>query len=65
MPRRRSAAGPPPVRDVGALGMRAFSGVTIGVAGNIIGIRWLLALSALALLAMIFVLLAFTMKARS
>jgi MFS family permease len=48
-----------------ALGMRAFSGVTIGFAGNIIGIHWSLALSALALLAMIFILLAFTVKARS
>ncbi len=47
-----------------ALGMRAFSGVTIGFAGNIIGIHWSLALSALALLAMIFVLLAFTLKAQ-
>jgi MFS family permease len=47
-----------------ALGMRAFSGVTIGVAGNIIGIHRSLALSALALLAMIFVLLAFTVKAQ-
>jgi MFS family permease len=47
-----------------ALGMRAFSGVTIGFAGNIIGIHWSLALSALALLAMIFVLLAFTVKAQ-
>ena len=47
-----------------ALGMRAFSGVTIGFAGNMIGIHWSLALSALALLAMIFVLLAFTVKAR-
>jgi MFS family permease len=48
-----------------ALGMRAFSGVTIGFAGNIIGIHWSLALSALALLAMIFILLGFTVKARS
>jgi MFS family permease len=48
-----------------ALGMRAFSGVTIGFAGNIIGIHWSLAISALALLAMIFILLAFTVKAQS
>ncbi len=47
-----------------ALGMRAFSGVTVGFAGNIIGIHWSLALSALALLAMIFILLAFTVKAQ-
>jgi MFS family permease len=48
-----------------ALGMRAFSGVTIGLVGSFIGIHWSLALSALALLAMIFVLLAFTLKAQS
>jgi MFS family permease len=48
-----------------ALGMRAFSGVTIGFAGNIIGIHWSLAVSALALLAMIFILLAFTVKSQS
>ena len=47
-----------------ALGMRAFSGVTIGLVGNFVGIHWSLALSALALLAMIFVLLAFTVKAQ-
>jgi MFS family permease len=48
-----------------ALGMRAFSGVTIGVVGNFVGIHWSLAASALALLAMILVLLAFTVKAQS
>jgi MFS family permease len=47
-----------------ALGMRAFSGVTIGFAGNVIGIHWSLALSALALLCMTFVLLALTIKSR-
>jgi hypothetical protein len=45
-----------------ALGMRAFSGVTIGIAGNFIGIHWSLALSAMALLVLVFVLLAFTLK---
>jgi MFS family permease len=48
-----------------ALGMRAFSGVTIGMVGNFVGIHWSLAASALALLAMILVLLAFTVKAQS
>jgi MFS family permease len=32
-------------------GMRAFSGVTVGIAGSLIGIHWSLALSAMALLA--------------
>jgi MFS family permease len=44
------------------LGMRAFSGVTIGVVGGLIGIHESLALSALALLAAISVLLAFTLR---
>ncbi|HZI84154.1 MAG TPA: MFS transporter, partial [Casimicrobiaceae bacterium] len=49
--------------QVGALGMRAFSGVTIGVLGGVIGIHRSLALSALALLAVIAGLLAFAMRA--
>jgi MFS family permease len=63
---------PPEVRGrviglygMSALGMRAFSGVTIGIAGNYIGIHWSLALSATALLALVFVLLAFTLKKAS
>jgi MFS family permease len=44
------------------LGMRAFSGVTIGVVGGLIGIHWSLALSALVLLAVIAALLAFTLR---
>jgi len=44
------------------LGMRAFSGVTIGFAGGLIGIHWSLALSALVLLAVIAALLAFTLR---
>jgi MFS family permease len=43
-----------------ALGMRAFSGITIGIAGSLIGIHWSLALSAMALLAAISVLMAFS-----
>jgi MFS family permease len=44
------------------LGMRAFSGVTIGVVGGFIGIHGSLALSALALLAILASLLAFTVR---
>jgi MFS family permease len=46
--------------QMAALGMRAFSGVTIGLAGSLIGIHWSLALSALALFALTSGLLAFT-----
>jgi hypothetical protein len=45
-----------------ALGMRAFSGVTVGIVGGLIGIHWSLALSAMALLAIIAVLLAFSKR---
>jgi MFS family permease len=38
---------------MGALGMRAFSGVTVGVIGGMLGIHWSLALSAGVLLALI------------
>ncbi|MGB5080421.1 MAG: MFS transporter [Burkholderiales bacterium] len=44
------------------LGMRAFSGVTIGVVGGLIGIHGSLAFSALALLAAISALLAYTLR---
>jgi MFS family permease len=40
-----------------ALGMRAFSGVTVGLGGSLIGIHWSLALSAAALLVFTTVLL--------
>jgi MFS family permease len=45
-----------------ALGMRAFSGVTVGIIGGFIGIHWSLALSALVLLVVIAGLLAFTLR---
>ncbi|HET9403614.1 MAG TPA: MFS transporter [Burkholderiales bacterium] len=45
-------------------GLRAFSGITVGLVGSLIGIHWSLALSALALLAVTFVLLAFAMRTR-
>jgi len=44
-------------------GFRAFSGVTVGVLGALIGIHWSLALSALVLLATTIVLLGFSMRA--
>jgi MFS family permease len=47
-----------------AAGMRAFSGVSIGLVGAAIGIHWSLALSAMALLACILGLLAFMNRSR-
>ena len=47
-----------------ALGMRTFSGVTIGVVGGLIGIHWSLLVSALALTTLICVLLAFSLRPR-
>jgi len=49
--------------QVGALGMRAFSGLTVGIVGSLIGIHWSLALSAMALLAVTVGLLAFALPA--
>jgi hypothetical protein len=43
-------------------GMRAFSGVTIGMGGSLVGVHWSLALSALALLAVVIGLLAYDLK---
>jgi MFS family permease len=51
--------------SMASLGMRAFSGVTIGFAGSVIGIHWSLGLSAVALLALTFGLLAFTSRGAS
>jgi len=45
-------------------GLRAFSGVTVGLLGSLIGIHWSLALSALALLTTTLALWAFSMRAR-
>lgn len=42
--------------SMSAFGLRAFSGVTVGVVGGLIGIHWSLALSAMVLLAVIGVL---------
>ena len=38
--------------SMAALGMRAFSGVTVGVLGGMIGVHWSLALSATCLFAL-------------
>jgi MFS family permease len=51
--------------SMSALGLRAFSGITIGVIGGMIGIHWSLALSALALFAIILGLLALSLSSRS
>jgi len=45
--------------SMSAFGLRAFSGVTVGVVGALIGIHWSLALSAMALMAVTIALLAF------
>ena len=42
--------------NMAGLGMRAFSGITVGLAGAAIGIHWSLGLSAAVLLAFLFVL---------
>jgi len=43
-------------------GLRAFSGVTVGAGGALIGVHWSLALSAMVLLATMMVLLAFAQR---
>ncbi len=49
--------------NMAALGMRAFSGVTVGLLGALIGIHWSLALSALTLLSVVVALAALTSSA--
>ena len=47
------------------LGLRTFSGITVGIAGGYIGIRWSLGLSCAFLLAMMLLLLGVTARVRS
>jgi len=49
--------------NMSSSGLRAFSGVTVGIVGSLIGIHWSLALSALALLMVTIALLSFSMRA--
>ena len=46
-------------------GLRAFSGVTVGVIGGLIGIHWSLAMSAMILLAVTVVLFALIIPGRA
>jgi MFS family permease len=46
-------------------GLRAFSGVTVGVVGGLIGVHWSLALSAMVLLAVTLALFALVIPGRS
>jgi len=48
-----------------SLGLRAFSGVTVGLGGSLIGIHWSLAASAAALLALTVLLFAVTLRSAS
>jgi hypothetical protein len=51
--------------SVAALGLRTFSGITIGLAGGVIGIHWSLGLSALILLAVLACMFAILAPARA
>jgi len=48
-----------------ALGLRAFSGITVGMLGSLVGIHWSLAASALVLLGATGLLLGFTLRMRA
>ena len=50
--------------NMSALGLRTFSGVTVGVIGAMVGIHWSLALSALGVLAVVALLLGFALGPR-
>src|SRR5574341_2159623 len=47
-----------------SMGFKAFSGLTVGVAGGLIGVHWSLALSALVLMAITILLFAFAIPGR-
>ena len=49
--------------SVSGLGLRAFSGVTVGLGGTIVGIHWSLGLSAAALFVITTALLVFVRRA--
>ena len=51
--------------SMSSMGLRAFSGVTVGVMGGLIGVHWSLALSAMALLTVTVALLAFTVPSQA
>ena len=62
---------PPPMRgrliglySMASMGLKAFSGLTVGVVGGLIGVHWSLALSAMVLLTITLALFAFTLPAR-
>ncbi len=50
--------------NMSSLGMRTFSGVTVGVAGGFIGIHWSLALSAMTLLCVVVMLFLYLLRPR-
>ena len=50
--------------NMAGLGLRAFSGITVGFGGSLVGIHWSLALSALALLALTVSLASFLIRTR-
>ncbi|HEY2987060.1 MAG TPA: MFS transporter [Candidatus Binatia bacterium] len=51
--------------NMSSMGLRAFSGLTVGVVGGLIGVHWSLALSAIALLAVTVALFAFALPGRT